>query len=129
MGDEAEGVIPRLVTEDKYSEGPKTFVPKGSLVSVNIFNIQHREKYWKNAYEFDPDRLAEDGEGNNRATGENMAWLHFSSEGRQCFGMNFSLVEQRVILSFLCKLFTCSFCDAYFCPHVSSLVRKFTYTS
>lgn len=101
LSDPAPGVVPRRLIEDSVFSG--TFVPKGSIVSVNIFNIHHREKYWKNADQFDSDRFAKDGEGNNRETGDNMAWIPFSSGTRQCFGMNFSLVEQRVILSLMCN--------------------------
>jgi cytochrome P450 len=32
-------------------------------------------------------------------------WLPFGNGARQCIGMNFSLNEQRVLLSMLCKYF------------------------
>jgi cytochrome P450 len=125
LTDPAAGIAPRLVTEDTVLS--ETFVPKGSFVSVNIFNIHHREKYWKNTTEFDPDRFAEDGEGNTRKSGENMARLPFSNGARQCLGMNFSLVEQRVILSLLCKLLGL-FSVSDYINDLLFLVRKFTWS-
>jgi cytochrome P450 len=34
-----------------------TFVPKGTKITINFFNIHHTEIYWKDADKFDPDRL------------------------------------------------------------------------
>jgi cytochrome P450 len=101
INDPAPRVFPRVVTEDTVlSSG--TFIPKGSLITVNIFNIHHSDKVWSNPEQFDPDRFAEDGEG-VRESGEGMAYLPFGNGARQCLGMNFSLNEQRVMLSMICK--------------------------
>jgi cytochrome P450 len=97
----APNVIPRIATEDTDLSG--TFIPKGSLLTVDIFNMHHSERYWKNPKEFDPDRFA-DGE-TAREAGEGLVWLPFGNGARQCIGMNFSLNEQRVMLSMLCKYF------------------------
>jgi cholesterol 24(S)-hydroxylase len=62
----------------------------------------HSEKNWKNALTFDPDRFAADGDG-VQTSGKGMSWVPFGNGARQCIGMNFSLAEQRVLLSMLCK--------------------------
>jgi cytochrome P450 len=97
----ATRVVSRLAMEDTVLPSG-TFIPKGTQVTVNIFNIQHSNKVWKNSDKFDPDRFAEDGES-TREAGEGMAWVPFGNGARQCLGMNFSLNEQRVMLSMLCK--------------------------
>lgn len=93
--------ILRVAAEDTELSG--TFIPKGTKLVVNIFNIQHSEKVWKNADKFDPDRFSENGEASHA---ESMAWTPFGNGARQCIGMNFSLNEQRVLLSMLRKLYS-----------------------
>lgn len=90
----------RKASEDTELSG--TFIPKGTRLSVNIFTIHHSEKVWINPSQFDPERFSENGEG-IRGSGEGMAWAPFGNGARQCIGMNFSLNEQRVMLSMLCK--------------------------
>lgn len=107
LNDPAPRVVPRKVTEDTVLSG--TFIPKGSMVTVNIYNVHHVDKIWKDSAKFNPDRFAEDGEA-NRDAGEGMTWLPFGNGARQCLGMNFSLNEQRVLLSMLRKLWFSYFC-------------------
>lgn len=95
-------VVSRTASEDTELSG--VFVPKGTLVSVNLFNIHHSEKYWKNSQEFNPDRFAPGGEADTNVQ-DGISWLPFGYGSRQCIGMNFSLNEQRVLLSMLCKSF------------------------
>lgn len=93
-------VVPRLAMEDTVLPSG-TFIPKGSQVTVNVFNIQHSNKVWKDGDKFNPDRFGEDGES-TRGAGEGWSWVPFGNGARQCLGMNFSLNEQRVMLSMLC---------------------------
>jgi cytochrome P450 len=92
----APEVVPRHVTEDVVLAD--TLVPKGSKVVPNIYDIHHTEKLWDAPYTFNPDRFNEENEKKS-----NEAWVPFAGGGRQCIGMNFSLNEQRVVLSMLCK--------------------------
>ncbi|KAI9345052.1 cytochrome P450, partial [Pilaira anomala] len=91
-------VSERVTAEDIILSN--TLIPKGTPLTVDIFAIQHSTKLWKNPDTFDPDRFAEDGEA-TRGPGEGMTWLPFGNGARQCIGMNFSLNEQRVMLSML----------------------------
>lgn len=86
--------FPRFTSEDTDISG--IFIPKNTAVNIGLFNSHHSEKVWKNSKEFNPDRFAENG-------GENSNWFPFGYGGRQCIGMKFSLAEQRVMLSMLCK--------------------------
>ncbi|KAI8879155.1 cytochrome P450, partial [Backusella circina FSU 941] len=99
----AANIVSRVAKEDCELAG--TFVPKGSKVTVNLFETMHSEKNWKNALKFDPDRFAADGDG-AQVSGKGMAWVPFGNGARQCIGMNFSLAEQRVMLSMLLRKFT-----------------------
>ncbi|KAI8883865.1 cytochrome P450 [Backusella circina FSU 941] len=96
-------ISPRIATEDTELGG--VFIPKGSKVIVNIYDLHHSEKLWKDPFVFNPERFAEGGEA-ARAAGEGVSWAPFTSGGRQCVGMNFSLYEQRVLLSMLLRKFT-----------------------
>ena len=118
-------MIPRVTVEDTVLAD--TFIPKGAFVIVDIFNIQHSKKVWKDGDEFNPDRFAPKGES-SQLVGQGMTWVPFGNGARfvfnvyvyeslsnsilyrQCIGMNFSLNEQRVLLSMMCKFKTiCTF--------------------
>jgi hypothetical protein len=85
----------------------------------------HSEKNWVNPLKFDPDRFAPGGEASQQEL-KGMTWIPFGNGPRQCIGMNFSLTEQRVLLSMLCKcilvyLLQCFNLNIYF------IVRKYTW--
>lgn len=92
------GTTSRLALEDLEIAG--NFIPKGSEISVDIYNLHHNPEVWRDPYKFDPDRFLPGGEADNQ---QGVAWVPFSNGGRQCIGMNFSLAEQRVVLSMMCK--------------------------
>ncbi|GAA5801588.1 hypothetical protein HPULCUR_007036 [Helicostylum pulchrum] len=92
--------VPRVVQEDIFLSG--AFVPKGTLLVVNMFGIQHSNKIWSDPDVFNRDRFAESGEG-IREDSESMAWAPFGYGSKQCIGMNFSLNQQRVMLSMLLR--------------------------
>lgn len=92
-------VLPRISTEDSMFSG--TFVPKNSVIAIDLYNIHHSGKVWRDTEVFNPDRFEEGGEAGKLGDGFN--WLPFGGGPRQCIGMNFSLAEQRVLLSMMCK--------------------------
>lgn len=94
-------VVARKAAEDVVLSGG-TFIPKDSIVTVNVFDIHHKESNWKDGSKFDPDRFADSQEG-TRGPGEGLSWIPFGNGARQCIGMNFSLNEQRVFLSMMRK--------------------------
>ncbi|KAI8368533.1 cytochrome P450 [Blakeslea trispora] len=97
-------VVTRIANEGFFLNDK--FVPKGTLVNVDMNNIHHSKKFWSDPYKFDPDRFAQDAQGIARKASSGMNWLPFGSGGRQCIGMNFSLYEQRVFLSMLLRRYT-----------------------
>ncbi|KAI9484150.1 MAG: cytochrome P450 [Benjaminiella poitrasii] len=82
-----------------------TFIPEGSELSIDIYNLHHNPDIWHDPYKFDPERFLPGGEADQQ---EGIAWVPFSNGGRQCIGMNFSLYEQRVVLSMLLRKYTWS---------------------
>lgn len=72
-------VVPRVTQEDTVLAG--AFIPKGALVIVDIFNIQHSKKVWKDGDEFNPDRFAPKGESSQLAGG-GMTWVPFGNGAR-----------------------------------------------
>lgn len=101
LHDPVPRVFTRTATEDTILSCG-SLVPKGAHVAVNVYNLHHRDKNWKDSYEFNPDRFAKDGDG-IRGSGEGVSWSPFGNGPRQCLGMNFSLNEQRVLLSMMRK--------------------------
>ncbi|KAI8054964.1 cytochrome P450 [Gilbertella persicaria] len=79
-----------------------TPIPKGTNEVADLFGIHNSKKVWENLSKFDPERFAQDGEEPNHS----MSWVPFSSDTRQCIGMNFSLYEHRVLLSMLLRKYT-----------------------
>lgn len=75
-------------------------IPKYTKVSIDISAIHQDPKIWKDPRSFIPERFEKGGEFESH-TG--MTYMPFSNGARQCIGMNFSLAEQRVLLSMLCK--------------------------
>lgn len=91
-------MLTRDVVEDINIAG--VFIPKGQRISVDFNAIHMNPNTWHNPEEFIPERFAEGGEHEQH---KGFAWVPFSNGSRQCIGMNFSLAEQRVVLSMLCK--------------------------
>ncbi|KAI8891346.1 cytochrome P450 [Backusella circina FSU 941] len=90
-------VLPREAAENTELAGK--FIPKGTYVVVNSYDIHHSNKIWENPYEFNPDRFL-----NDDISG--MKWTPFGNGARQCIGMNFSLYQQRVLIAMLLKKYT-----------------------
>lgn len=91
-------VVPRVATEDTELSG--VFIPKGTYVNVDIYDIHHNESVWKRPNEFNPDRFAEEGES---STHDAWTWLPFGGGSRQCLGFKYSTNQQKVLLSMMRK--------------------------
>ncbi|KAI8143289.1 cytochrome P450 [Fennellomyces sp. T-0311] len=93
----ASTLVPRVAVEDTDLAG--VFVPKGTRVNLDVYALHHNPAVWKEPEVFDPERFAPGGEAERAG----LAWLPFGNGSRQCLGMNFSLAEQRVLLSMLLR--------------------------
>ncbi|KAI9291951.1 cytochrome P450 [Neoconidiobolus thromboides FSU 785] len=84
----------RFPTKDlSLSDG--TRIKKGLAVLLPIYLHHRNPEIFSKPEEFNPDRF-EDPYGK-----ESSAWMPFGMGTRTCIGMNFSLIEQKVILSML----------------------------
>lgn len=62
---------PRVTSRDVELDGK--FVPKGTMVNVNIYDLHHNENIWQDPDTFNPDRFAEGGEADQLA-GRGLSW-------------------------------------------------------
>ncbi|CAO3601028.1 unnamed protein product [Absidia cylindrospora] len=100
------GGMPRRLTCDTNLMG--VALPKGTPIMCSIYDMHHNPHVWDDPETYDPSRFAPGGEADQKAAsrdGGAMAWSPFFNGQRMCIGMQFSLEEQRVMLSCLCKLY------------------------
>ncbi|KAI8342010.1 cytochrome P450 [Chlamydoabsidia padenii] len=91
---------PRKLRQDTEVAG--FYVPKDTPVTVNIYDLHHNPTLWDDPETFDPSRFADGGESDQKAGG-GMSYAPFYNGQRMCIGMQFSLDEQRVMLSCLLR--------------------------
>ncbi|KAJ2722101.1 hypothetical protein GGI07_003543 [Coemansia sp. Benny D115] len=79
--------------------GPYT-LPKGSIVSVDTWSLHYNPEYFPEPERFIPERFAEDKSALLKSNVP-FTFSPFSNGSRQCIGMKFSLVEQRIAIALL----------------------------
>ncbi|KAI7903596.1 cytochrome P450 [Cokeromyces recurvatus] len=96
------GPVDRLLSREALSDTnlAGTIMPKGTKIAIDIYAIHMNPKIWQNPESFIPERFEEGGEHESHV---GLTWIPFSNGSRQCLGMNFSLVEQRTVLSMILK--------------------------
>ncbi|KAK9759939.1 hypothetical protein K7432_016524 [Basidiobolus ranarum] len=95
-------------------------VPKGALVTLNIYALHRSDEYWENPNEFDPDRWLTP-EGRLR---DLPAWNPFSGGERTCVGQGFSVMEMKITLSMLVRRYQLQVPDDS--PHSDEIQFKST---
>ncbi|KAJ3369484.1 hypothetical protein GGF31_005194 [Allomyces arbusculus] len=98
--------LPRRVTTAPVTLADGTALPKGTLVTIDTFSMHRDPALWgPDADAFVPDRWTAradaDGAIAMHPTAHNYEWAPFGGGQRICLGMQFSLVEQRVILAMM----------------------------
>ncbi|KAK1339980.1 hypothetical protein QTO34_018544 [Cnephaeus nilssonii] len=68
-------------------------LPRGILVSLNIYALHHNPKVWPNPEVFDPSRFAPGSDSHSHA------FLPFSGGSRNCIGQNFAMKELKVAVA------------------------------
>jgi len=76
-------------------------IPVGTRVTLDVYGIHHSERYWKNPESFVPERHLE-----KKSTENPYTFFPFGGGSRICLGMQFSLVEQRVVLAKILQKYT-----------------------
>ncbi|KAK9760756.1 RNA polymerase C-22 sterol desaturase [Basidiobolus ranarum] len=76
-------------------------IPKGSLVTLNIYALHRDEKYWENPTKLDPDRwLTTEG-----LIRDPPAWNPFTNGSRMCIAKGFALTEMKIVISMLVRTY------------------------
>ncbi|CAO3616485.1 unnamed protein product [Cunninghamella blakesleeana] len=91
---------PRITVQDTVVSG--AFIPKHTPIVASIYDLHHNPNVWQNPEVFNPDRFQSGGEAELKDR-KGLSWNAFGSGKRMCLGMNFSLAEQRVLLSSLLR--------------------------
>jgi len=92
--------LSRKVIEDHTLCGYRLF--KDDTIVLLTHSVQRWPDYWKEPDRFWPERWeSDDGKGANQ-----YCWLPFSAGPRMCIGINFAMIEMRVILSQLLQNYT-----------------------
>ncbi|KAG2210476.1 hypothetical protein INT47_002418 [Mucor saturninus] len=85
------------------------FIPKDTVLLIDIYNTHRNPITWDEPHKFNPDRFRPGGEAEQKISGEfGNPWIPFGNGARQCIGMQFSLEEQKVVLSMLLRKYTWS---------------------
>ncbi len=90
-------IIPRLVQQDTTLDG--FFLPKGSRVLVNLFNIHRHPEYWSEPERFDPDRFTPE----NKQRRDRHAFMPFGAGPHLCTGKHFALIEAHLLLTLIAQ--------------------------
>ncbi|KNE70297.1 hypothetical protein AMAG_14444 [Allomyces macrogynus ATCC 38327] len=98
--------LPRRVTTAPVTLADGTALPKGTLVTIDTFSMHRDPAIWgPDADAFVPDRWGTRADANGSIAmhppAQNYEWAPFGGGQRICLGMQFSLVEQRVILAMM----------------------------
>ncbi|RGB39207.1 cytochrome P450 [Rhizophagus diaphanus] len=71
-------------------------IPAKTAIILNIYGIHHSSRNWKDPENFIPERFENEKH-------DYYAWLGFGGGSRICLGINFSLIEQRIMLCALLR--------------------------
>jgi len=83
--------VGREATKDTEIGG--YFVPKGTNVHLNLYELQRDVRWWDNATTFDPERFAE---GKTPIKG---TYIPFGNGARICVGNSFAMMEAQLLLA------------------------------
>ncbi len=96
------------------------FIPKGMLLSVNIFNVHRQPDTWPNPDEFDPLRFHP-----SNADGRHpFAYIPFSAGHRNCIGQVFAMNEERAVVASIVNHFSLSLTDGHKVELVPKVIMR-----
>ncbi|KAJ3350396.1 hypothetical protein GGF32_004877 [Allomyces javanicus] len=104
-------VLPHRITTAPVTLHDGTRLPAGTRFSADMFSLHRSPAFWgPDANEFKPERFLDsvgpDGQVPMHPGAANIRWTPFGGGQRICVGQQFSLVEQRVVLSMLLLRYT-----------------------
>ncbi len=77
------------------------FLPKGSIILLNVYGIHHNETYWEKPNEFQPDRYTTE----NMKEQNPYSYLPFGIGPRLCIGQPFAMMVMQIVVSRLINSF------------------------
>ncbi|KAI0240782.1 hypothetical protein L0F63_007283, partial [Massospora cicadina] len=105
----------RRAAKDTYLDG--YFIPKDTEIMLDLYSMHRDPEYFENPDAFIPERFyTSSGNPNNPILLEKKdppAYAPFSSGTRSCIGINFSLLEQKVVLSMLLSRYRFKYSTGY----------------
>lgn len=93
--------IPHKATKDASLQG--YFIPKDTVVILNLWAIHHDEKEWKDPWEFRPERFL-DSDGKMRDTSK-LSYMPFGAGRRVCLGEALAKQEMFLVICGLLQQF------------------------
>ncbi|KAL1945058.1 hypothetical protein VTO73DRAFT_2678 [Trametes versicolor] len=92
--------VPRI-SDDSLTVGD-IVIPPNTPIALNMAAAHHNEEVWRSPAAFDPERFLRNAkdDANN--------WVSFGVGPRRCPARNFSLYEQRVLISMLLREYRCT---------------------
>ncbi|XP_038972860.1 cytochrome P450 734A1-like isoform X2 [Phoenix dactylifera] len=97
-------------------------IPGGTTFAIPIIAIHYDKEVWgDNAAEFDPSRFAQ---GASKSAKHPKAFMPFTHGPRMCLGMNFALLEIRLVLAMILQSFTFVTSPTYKHDPVHALTMK-----
>lgn len=97
------GLILHSTTENVEFEG--YFLPKGTTVYPNIFQVHRDPEYWKNPNEFIPERFLQTGPDGNLICRKEERVISFGIGKRECIAVTIAQTEFFIILTSLVQNF------------------------
>ncbi|NXW89758.1 CP3AL protein, partial [Alopecoenas beccarii] len=98
------GRIERTCKKDVEING--VTIPKGTIVMIPAYILQHDPEYWPDPEEFRPERFSKE----NKDTIDPYTYLPFGAGPRNCIGMRFALLTLKVAMVALLQHFTLQTC-------------------
>ncbi|XP_017066114.1 cytochrome P450 4p1 [Drosophila eugracilis] len=87
------------VQETELANG--LILPKGSQITIHVFDIHRNTKYWDSPEEFRPERFLPENVQNRHT----YAYVPFSAGQRNCIGQKYAMQEMKTLMVALLKQF------------------------
>ncbi|XP_063127977.1 cytochrome P450 3A1-like [Rattus norvegicus] len=87
------GRLHRMCKKDIELDG--VFIPKGSMVMIPLYPLQHDPQHWPEPEEFRPERFSKE----NKCRTGHYVYLPFGNGPRNCLGMRFALMSMKLAVT------------------------------
>eukprot|EP00073_Rattus_norvegicus_P039476 XP_008767251.1 PREDICTED: cytochrome P450 3A2-like isoform X4 [Rattus norvegicus] len=111
--------LERVCKKDIKLDG--VFIPKGSVVMIPFYTLQHDPQHWPEPEEFLPERFSKE----NKGSIDPYVYLPFGNGPRNCIGMRFALMNMKLALTKVLQNFSFQLCEETQIPLKLSRQRLF----